>query len=496
MRTTAIGLTIGLAAGVVLFSLPDRDMTAESPRDKPVWRQVAMTDGIEPAVMTASIEPAAMTDDIEQTAMTDGIAQAAMADAIEPAVMTAGIEPAAMTDAIEEVAVPAEISRSLRVGRGDTLMAMLVTAGVARREAYEAIEAVREFYDPRGLRPGQKIRVTLATEANESGADTSRLLALGLQPNVEQELRVTRDADDGFVAETIARQLLRVAMNAEGRIDNNLSTAARDAGLPMSVLVEMIRIFSFDVDFQRELQPGDSFEVLYEALFEDDGSLAKTDGVLYASLTLSGERLDMYNFTPQSGHDDFFDRKGQSVRKTLMRTPIDGARLSSRFGMRKHPVLGYSRQHKGVDFAAPRGTPIYAAGDGVIESAGRNGGYGKYLRIRHNSAYKTAYAHMTRIAKGMRRGKRVRQGQIIGYVGSTGRSTGPHLHYEVLRGGRQVNPLKIKLPSGEKLKAADLASFERHRADIDAQRRRVRDGNPMIAQAGCQLRSEDAELAC
>jgi murein DD-endopeptidase MepM/ murein hydrolase activator NlpD len=456
-------------------------MVAESPRDKPVWRQAAMTDATEPAAMTASIEPAAMTD---------------------------ATEPATMTDDTEEVAIPAEISRSLQVGRGDTLMAMLVTAGVARREAYEAIEAVREFYDPRGLRPGQEIRVTLAmgatmgaatgaaTGADESGADTRRLLALSLQPNVEQELRVTRDADDGFVAETITRQLLRVAMNAEGRIDNNLSTAARDAGLPMPVLVEMIRIFSFDVDFQRELQPGDSFEVLYEALFEDDGSLAKTDGVLYASLTLSGERLDMYNFTPQSGHDDFFDRKGQSVRKTLMRTPIDGARLSSRFGMRKHPVLGYTRQHKGVDFAAPRGTPIYAAGDGVIESAGRNGGYGKYLRIRHNSTYKTAYGHMTRIAKGMRRGKRVRQGQIIGYVGSTGRSTGPHLHYEVLRGGRQVNPLKIKLPSGEKLKAADLVSFQRHRAGIDAQRRRVRDTNAMIAQAGCQLRSGDAEPAC
>jgi murein DD-endopeptidase MepM/ murein hydrolase activator NlpD len=259
------------------------------------------------------------------------------------------------------------------------------------------------------------------------------------------------------------------------------------------VLVEMIRIFSFDVDFQRELQPGDSFEVLYEALFEDDGSLAKTDGVLYASLTLSGERLDLYNFTPHSGHSDFFDGKGQSVRKTLMRTPIDGARLSSRFGMRKHPVLGYSRLHKGTDFAAPRGTPIYAAGDGVVESAGRNGAYGKYLRIRHNSTYKTAYAHMKRIAKGMRRGKRVRQGQIIGYVGSTGRSTGPHLHYEVLRGGRQVNPLKIKLPSGEKLKAADLESFERQRERIDALREQVREGGAVIAQAGCILPAAGAE---
>lgn len=488
VRTTAIGLTIGLVAGAVLFSLPDHDTAA-------------VTDSIDPAVILARIDSAAMTDSIEPAAMMAGIDPAAMTDAIEPAVMMARIDPATMTDAIqpaaltasiEEAATPAEISQSLQVGRGDTLMNMLVTAGVDRREAYEAIEAAREFYDPRRLKPGQEIRVTLA---EGSGTDAGRLLALGLQPSVEQELRVTRNTDDGFVAETVARQLQRVALGAEGRIDNNLSTAARDAGLPMSVLVEMIRIFSFDVDFQRELQSGDSFEVLYEALFEDDGSLAKTDGVLYASLTLSGERLDMYNFTPQSGHDDFFDRKGQSVRKTLMRTPIDGARLSSRFGMRKHPVLGYSRKHKGVDFAAPRGTPIYAAGDGVIESAGRNGGYGKYLRIRHNSTYKTAYAHMKRIAKGMRRGKRVRQGQIIGYVGSTGRSTGPHLHYEVLHSGRQVNPLKIKLPSGEKLKAADLESFERHRADIDAQRRRVRDGNAMIAQADCQL-LKDAEPAC
>ncbi len=391
---------------------------------------------------------------------------------------------------------PTTISRSLEVGRGDTLMDMLVDAGVARSEAHEAIVALREFYDPRRLRPGQEIDVTLSggTDAADTGA--GRLLALGLQPSVEQELHVTRDGDGNFVAETVARQLLRVAISAEGRIDNNLSTAARDAGLPMPVLVEMIRIFSFDVDFQRELQPGDSFDVLYEALFEDDGSLAKTDGVLYASLTLSGNRLDMYNFTPHSGHSDFFDGKGQSVRKTLMRTPIDGARLSSRFGMRKHPVLGYSRLHKGTDFAAPRGTPIYAAGDGVVESAGRNGAYGKYVRIRHNSTYKTAYAHMKRIAKGMRRGRRVVQGQIIGYVGSTGRSTGPHLHYEVLRGGRQVNPLKIKLPSGERLKAADLESFERHRKRIDILRQRVRDGEAVIAQAGCQFSPEDSAPAC
>ena len=468
-RTTAIGLSIGLAAGTVSFSLPGQHAAAKPPHLNPIWRQAAVSadDGLGALHYAATAEAAA-----------------------------AGID----GTGVDSGPRPATVSHNLRVGRGDTLMNMLVDAGVARREAHEAIVALREFYDPRRLRPGQEIRVTLAEGADGGGADGGRLLALGLQPNVEQELRVTRggdgSGDDGFVAETVARRLLRVAIIAEGRIDNNLSAAAKDAGLPMAVLVEMIRIFSFDVDFQRELQPGDSFEVLYEALFEDDGNLAKTDGVLYASLALSGQRLDMYNFTPHSGHSDFFDGKGQSVRKTLMRTPIDGARLSSRFGMRRHPVLGYSRLHKGTDFAAPRGTPIYAAGDGVVESAGRNGAYGKYLRIRHNATYKTAYAHMNRIAKGMRRGKRVRQGQIIGYVGSSGRSTGPHLHYEVLRGGRQVNPLKIKLPAGEKLKAGDLESFHARRARIDDLRQQVRDGDAVIAQAGCQLTSEDGAAAC
>ncbi len=402
--------------------------------------------------------------------------------------------PGIVAAALEAEARPATVSRSLWVKRGDTLMGMLVEAGIKRQEAHDAITALSKVYSPRKLKPGQEIRLRLA--ASRAAGPDRRLLALSLRPNVERDLRVLRTGAGGFAAESIERPLLRLAVSAEGTIENNLSRAARGAGLPMPVLVEMIRIFSFDVDFQRELQPGDSFEVLYEALFEDDGRLAKTENVLYASLTLSGRRLDMYGFTPKSGVDDFFDPQGQSVRRTLMRTPVDGARLSSRFGMRRHPILGYSRMHQGTDFAAPRGTPIYAAGDGVIESAGRNGGYGKYLRIRHNSTYKTAYGHMTRIAKGMRRGKRVRQGQIIGYVGSTGRSTGPHLHYEVLRGGRQVNPLKIKLPSGERLKAADLASFERHRAGIDAQRRRVRDGDAMLAQAGCQLPSEDAAATC
>jgi len=370
---------------------------------------------------------------------------------------------------------PTTISRNLRVASGDTLMALLTNAGIARREAYEAITALSDVFSPRALRPGQEIRLDLAADTPDA---KPKLLALNLQPDVERDVRVTRSEGDGFVAKAIARPLRESIERAVGEIETNLSADAYAAGVPMPVLFQLIRIFSFDVDFQRDIQPGDKFEVIYDAKLEEDGSLAKTGDVLYAAMTLSGKRLELYGFTPKSGVRDFFDAKGQSVRKTLMRTPIDGARLSSRFGMRKHPILGYTRMHKGTDFAAPRGTPIYAAGDGTIRTAGRKGAYGNYVRIRHNSTYNTAYAHMSRIAKGIRAGIRVKQGQIIGYVGTTGRSTGPHLHYEVLVNGKQVNPTKIKLASGEKLKGTDLEQFADQRAEIDA----LRGARPVVTQ--------------
>ena len=188
--------------------------------------------------------------------------------------------------------------------------------------------------------------------------------------------------------------------------------------------------------------------------------------MLYATLILGGKRIELHRFTPESGRTDYFGPDGQSVRKTLMRTPIDGARISSGFGRRKHPVLGYTKMHRGTDFAASRGTPVYAAGDGVIERSSRNGAYGNYIRIRHNGTYKTAYAHLNGYAKGIRSGARVKQGQVIGYVGTTGRSTGPHLHYEVHVNGKQVNPRKIKMPSGEKLKGKDLEAFAAARHEL------------------------------
>ena len=232
----------------------------------------------------------------------------------------------------------------------------------------------------------------------------------------------------------------------------------------------LIRMFSWDVDFQRDIRHGDHFETLYEEVtLEKDESQVKGE-LVYAGLTLRGKLIDAYLFSPDGGLKTYYDSEGRSLRKFLLRTPIDGARLSSHFGKRRHPVLGYTKMHKGTDFAAPRGTPIYAGGSGRIDKAERFGGYGNYVRIRHSDAWSTAYAHMHNFAKGIRPGVRVRQGQIIGYVGSTGRSTGNHLHYEVLQNGTQVNPMTMKQPALASLSGADLEAFQKERDRIDALR--------------------------
>ena len=383
-------------------------------------------------------------------------------------------------DEINAVALEAETATAahaivIEVGPGDTLMALLTREGVARGEAHEAVAALTTVFSPKGLRPGQQIKLTFlpgeeiwAAAGEEAAAP--QLLSMALQPSVEQNVQVVLDGAGAFQAAAVERPLAMELQGQRGIIDDSLFASADAAGVPIPALIELIRLFSYDVDFQRQIQPGDGFEVLYEAYYDENGELAKTGKILFASLTLSGKALDLYAFTPGSGLDDYFDPKGNSVRKALLKTPVDGARISSKFGMRKHPILGYSKMHKGVDFAVPTGTPIYAGGDGVVEMAGWNGGYGKYVRLKHNGTYKTAYAHMSKIAKGLAKGDRVKQGEVIGYVGTTGQSTGPHLHYEVLVDGKQVNPLDIKLPAGENLTGQDLEAFKALVAEVDALR--------------------------
>ncbi len=351
--------------------------------------------------------------------------------------------------------------QQVRVRKGDTLMKLLHRNRVPRSDAANAIAALRKVTDPRKLHIGQTINLRFTADPKQDGRDI--FIGLAYEPAPDHIVSAARRWDGSFKAAREDKALIQTAMRKGGPIGTSLYLNAVRAGIPAAVVVEMIRIFSFDVDFQRDIQRHDSFEVMYEQFNDAAGNPIRLGDVTYASLTLSGEKLSLYRYQPKQGVVDYFNEKGESMRKSLMRTPIDGARLTSRFGRRRHPILGYNRVHRGLDFGAPKGTPIMAAGRGTIVSAGWNGAYGRYIRIRHNSTYKTAYAHLSRLARGIRRGKRVKQGQIIGYVGSSGRSTGPHLHYEVLVRNRRVNPLKLRLPTGRKLKGQELARFHTER---------------------------------
>ena len=356
-------------------------------------------------------------------------------------------------------------THTVRVGRGDTLAGLLVNAGVASAEAGNIVASLRRVFDPRQIKPGHEIALTFATTAN--GIDPSRLMGLSFLADFRHEVKLTRDGGEGFTSTKEERVLDGRLKVANGTIRSSLFESAIDAGVPIQVLMTMIRAFSWDVDFQRDIHPGDKFEVLYEGFYDTDGGWVHEGRVGFAALTLSGKRMPLYLFTDRDGETDYYDPDGQSVRKALLKTPVDGARLSSGFGKRMHPILGYSLMHKGLDFAVPTGTPIYAAGNGTVEYAGLNGAYGNYVRIRHTDTFSTAYAHMSRFATGMGSGKRVSQGQIIGYVGTTGRSTGPHLHFEVLQGKAQVNPMTVKFPSGQKLAGQELARFVRTRDAVN-----------------------------
>lgn len=349
------------------------------------------------------------------------------------------------------------IKHVVQVDKGDTLLDLLLRAGVERNEALNAIAALREVYNPRNLRVGQEITVTFERPAGGIGAGTFK--GLSLQPDADREVTAHRHAD-GFAAKEVKHQVTRELARFSGTIRSNLFESAAAAGIPIATLVEMIRALSYDVDFQRDVQPGDTFEVMFERFNDRKGDSVRDGNILYAAMTLSGNRVAIFRYVDSRGVADYFDVNGGSVRKALLRTPVDGARLSSGFGARRHPILGYTKMHKGVDFAAPTGTPIYAAGDGVVEQAGTFGGYGNYVRIRHTNKYSTAYGHMSRFAQGIRTGKQIEQGQIIGYVGSTGASTGPHLHYEILVDGGNVNPLSVKFTGGNKLDPKELPRFQ------------------------------------
>jgi murein DD-endopeptidase MepM/ murein hydrolase activator NlpD len=359
------------------------------------------------------------------------------------------------------------------VRRGDTLITLLTRAGVSAGDAHGAAQALRPVFNPRALKIGQEVKLTFVPSA-----DVARdgLNSLALQASVERDVAVRRTQAGDFRPQQTGRALRQSLGRAGAMIDSSLFKAGTGAGVPVEIMFELIRAFSYDVDFQRDIQPGDSFEVVFEQTHDATGRLVRTGHMIYGALSLSGNLLELYRYAPRDGGPpDYFNAKGESVKKALLRTPVDGAKLTSSYGMRNHPILGYSRMHRGVDFGAPAGTPIMAAGDGVIDMAGLNGEYGNYVRIRHNDSYSTAYAHMSRVAPGLHRGTAVHQGQIIGFVGATGLATGPHLHYEVLAHDHQINPMSVKVPSGRQLAGAELRRFNTAIVETEHEIRRLPD---------------------
>jgi len=309
---------------------------------------------------------------------------------------------------------------------------------------------------------GKKLSVVVKKLDDNSNALINLLYPISNTISIE-----IRKSQNDFIVKKNILKLYKKEVVVKSKIKKNLYSSAINSGIEPNIIVEFARIFGFEVDFQRDIRKGDWFEILYERFQDDNNKTQDTGKIIYASMYVNNNEINLYNFKDSDNDIGYYDIKGRSIVKSLMKTPINGARLSSSYGMRKHPILGYNKMHRGTDFAAPSGTPIMASGSGTVTRARWCGGGGNCVKIKHNSTYETIYAHMKNFARGIREGKKVRQGQIIGYVGSTGMSTGPHLHYEVVVNGKKVNSQKLKLPSGKILKGKPREEFELKRIKID-----------------------------
>jgi murein DD-endopeptidase MepM/ murein hydrolase activator NlpD len=356
--------------------------------------------------------------------------------------------------------------RELEVARGESLAMLLSRAGATWRDIDAAIGALSPVFDTRRVRPGQAISVYLD---DHDGA--TRLTGFAFRSDPGAAVTVSRLVDGAFAAREILTPLTFEVAHLVGVVDGSLYQAAVGGGATDRELAAMSDVFAYDVDFQRDIFPGDTFELVFERFFDEEGRTVKTGDLLFVGLNARQGPKAFYRFKlPGDAEADWYDPNGRTARKFLMKTPINGARLTSGFGMRRHPILGFSRMHQGIDFAASIGTPIMAAGDGTIVKQGFMGAFGRYVKIKHSGDYETAYAHMSAFGKGLKQGAKVRQGQIIGYVGTSGLSTGPHLHYEVMFKGRQINPISLKVPTGRILTGPQLAQFQAERVRIDALR--------------------------
>ncbi|MFL2543064.1 MAG: M23 family metallopeptidase [Alphaproteobacteria bacterium] len=338
------------------------------------------------------------------------------------------------------------------VKKGETFSKILDNFDFENKKKFEIINSINKIFDLRELNVNQKIIFS----ANDKKIVKQIIIELDYKTNLVIDLNSKIN---------VIKNELETFSDIESKeysITNSLYSDGINNNIPNQILIKLIQLFSFDLDFQRDIRKDTQVSVSYEKIFTESNNKYFFGDIQYAQIKIKNNTLEYFKFLTNDGYVDYFNREGKNVKKSILKTPLDGARLSSTYGMRKHPISGFNKMHKGIDFAAPKGTPVYAGGNGVIERAGRNGGYGNYIRIRHNNEYKTAYAHLSSFKKGISKGVRVNQGEVIGYVGSTGRSTGPHLHYEIIYQNKQINPLTLKLPSGKILKGKELKRFNKN----------------------------------
>jgi len=357
-------------------------------------------------------------------------------------------------NSISDIANPRYQKIEIKVKSGENFEKTLKLLTLSNVENIKVLSLAKKHKVLKKLRKNQKILFRLDTK------EPVKVLEFSTQISKTKIIKFTRNIKiDNFIYEEIDKNLIKNILYKEAIITSSLYSSAINKKIPANIIIDFARIYGFQIDFQRDIWKNDSFQILYETFIDENEKIVETGKILFANMILQGRKYPLYIFKLKDGYD-YFDESGKSIRKSLMKTPINGARISSNFGKRKHPILGYTKLHKGTDFAAPLNTPIMASGDGKIIRSRWCGGGGNCIKIKHNATYTTVYAHLSKFARGIKEGVRVKQGQIIGYVGSTGMSTGPHLHYEVIENGRKINSQKLKLPSGKILKGKERKLFE------------------------------------
>ena len=380
---------------------------------------------------------------------------------LDPVAITA-LQHAAFTQSEAQPGFTRPENVPLKVRPGETLESAVQRAGVPRDEAKMAVQTLASAMDTVHIKAGMAFEAAVAKPRDERGS--ARLIGLSLRTGPANSITLSRTFDGAMRLREMEEKIRDEQMVARGEISGSLYESASRMGANPGLVSNMVKLFSHKVDFDRDLKAGDEFTMVFDRKVTESGRTIATGELEYAAI----KGVQFYRFERADGDVQYFDENGKNVKGFLLRTPVDNARMTSRYGMRRHPILGYNRMHQGIDFGAGRGTPVFAAGDGVVVEARRWGGYGNWVRVRHSGGFETGYAHLSRFAKGLRAGQRVKQGQVIAYVGSTGASTGPHLHYEIWQRGKRVNPIGAKVPQGTVLAGAELAAFRAQKARIDA----------------------------